>query len=254
MATSLHYQYSMNKHTISFALATLLLTLMSSCIPQMESPSGNVNLSSASDADMDTISLQLSKVYSGRQVLNDINALKNNGYTVQFKLASQADLQSLNGHTGGGFTISDTNIIIYINNLISIQEQAHVVAHEMVHILDDKQIESIHKSYPHVRVAAEDFVLRYSTTSINSFNQRVVSYVLGTLFCTEARAYTKNQLLHNEGLYTNVIPISAATMPQMIDQNYIKRFGTQYGSKASAMFNWCLNQASMTNIQYKLIW
>jgi len=67
------------------------------------------------------------------------------------------------------------------------------------------------------------------------------------------RAYTTNQLLASEGLPTSNF-VKGSGLAQFIDQNYIYRFGTQYGSNASAMGSWCLSQSSMRNIQYNLIW
>ena len=207
----------------------------------------------SANVDINAVNQQLSKVSSGQQTLNDMNSLKNNGYNIQIQFASQSELQAMNGHTGGGYKITGNTITLYIYNSLSTQEQAHVVAHEMVHVKDDLQIDSVLNQYPNVKSAAENFVSRYSIAGINSFDQNVVSYVLGTLFCTEARAYTKNQLLANEGLSTENFA-KGTSLPQFIDQNYISRFGTQYGSNANSMSSWCLSKSSMTDIQYQLVW
>ena len=240
-----------NKCALIVAVFSALLT--SSCIPQMEKGNGQTVTANSGNVDIDVINQQLSKVSTGQQTLNDMNSLKNSGFNIQIQFASQAELQAMNGHTGGGFKILGNTITIFINNTLSSQEQAHVIAHEMVHVKDDQQIDSVLNQYPNVKSAAEDFVSRYSTSGINSFDQRVVSYVLGTLFCTEARAYTKNQLLANEGLSTENFA-KGASLPQFIDQNYISRFGTQYGSNANSMSAWCLSKNSMTDIQNHLVW
>ncbi len=75
----------------------------------------------------------------------------------------------------------------------------------------------------------------------------IISYVLGTLFCTEARAYNRNQQLYNEGLQTDYFA-KGTSMAQFIDDNYIGKFGVTYGSTANSMSSWCLNQGSMSHI------
>ncbi|OFZ31739.1 MAG: hypothetical protein A2622_03995 [Bdellovibrionales bacterium RIFCSPHIGHO2_01_FULL_40_29] len=204
-------------------------------------------------ANSDAINQQLSKTSTGQQTLNSMNALVNRGYTIQIQLLSQAEIQNINGHSGGGYKIDGNTVSIYLNNALSITDQSHAVAHEVVHINDDLEIDQFLIQYPHVKSSSEDLITRYKTTSLSSFDERVISYVIGTLFCAEARAYTINQQLANEGLNTELFA-KGNTLPQFIDQNYISRFGTQYGSNANAMSAWCLSQSSMTDIQYQYIW
>jgi hypothetical protein len=239
---------SYSKHT---AFISILLALLApSCIPQMEKGSGQAVITNSGNVDQDAINQQLVKVSTGQETLNDMTSLKNSGYNIQVQFASQSELQAMNGHTGGGYKISGSTIVLFINNALSTQEQAHVVAHEMVHVKDDLQIDSVLNQYPNVRSAAEDFVSRYRTAGLNSFGEDVISYVLGTVFCAEARAYTKNQQLSNEGLTTENFS-KGASLPQFIDQNYISKFGTQYGPNANVMNEWCLSKRS---IQNQLVW
>lgn len=241
-----------NNKIIQGLILTVTLILVSGCPPKATNTSNPDNQVTQS-ADMNAINQQLSKTTTGRQSLAEINYLISKGYTVQTYLMSQSEIQNLNGHSAGGFKINDQSISLYINNTLSIEEQAHVVAHELVHINDDLEIDTFLIRYPHVKSAAEDLVARYNSVGLHSFDQRVISYVLGTLFCTESRAYTRNQQLMNEGLATTQFA-KGASLPQYIDQSYILKFGTQYGPNATTMNNWCLSQNSMTNIQNGLVW
>lgn len=252
------------KHGLIFALAIsmktntmiyflLLSILMTSCIPQMEKADGTTSDAIQTSASIDSINQQLVKTSTGSQTINDMNNLKNSGYVMQIQLVSTSEIQNMNGHTGGGYRILGNSITVYLNNTLTTEEQAHALAHEIVHIKDDFVVQQFMNQYSYVKSNAEDFVAKYKTTNLSSFDQRVVNYVLGTLFCTETRAYTINQQLYNEGLNT-VNFAKGSGLPQFIDQNYIYRFGTQYGQNASAMASWCLNKNSMNSIQSGLIW
>ncbi len=231
-------------NTITKNLLLITILMFSGCIPQMEKGSGEVLITNTS-ADITAIGNELSKTSTGQQTVSDMTSLKNQGYTIQVYFVSTAELQAMNGHTGGGYKINGSVISIYINNGLSKEENAHVVAHEMIHVKDDLEIEQFLVQYPNVRSAAENFVRNYKTQSLSSFDQNAVSYVLGTLFCTETRAYTKNQMLLNEGLTTT--QFAHTNLPQFIDENYIYKFGTRYGTSASSMASWCLNKNSMTH-------
>lgn len=254
MAFALLLQSRM-KHVFTFKLfmASVLTLLFTGCPPYEDNSLETQNQEAILSADTALISQQLSKTSTGRQVLNDVQALDYQGYVLKVYLTSEVDIQNLNGHNGGGFRINDRNITIYINNKLNIQEQAHVIAHEVIHIKDDLAVDNFLNQYPYVKSNAEDFVSRYSTTSLSSFDNRVVNYVLGTLFCTEMRAYTKNQQLANEGLATSYFT-KGSSLPAFIDENYIYRFKTHYGSNANAMGSWCLSQSSMLTIQSQLVW
>ncbi len=159
----------------------------------------------------------------------------------------------MNGHSGGGFSRTGAKIRIYINSNLSESEKAHVIAHELVHIADDFEIDQSLKNYFSISAAAKDFITNHKANGIQSFDEKVVSYVLGTLFCAEARAYTKNQNLAEQGLTTTVAN-HGSELSQLIDQNYIQQFGTSYGNSTEQMKNWCLERNSMSEIQSALVW
>ncbi|MDG0815591.1 hypothetical protein NWE73_04390 [Bdellovibrio sp. PAP01] len=232
----------------SFMPLMLLGLLTTGCVPQFEKANGDLMVLDSSSAEG-----LLSKTSTGNQSLGDLTTLRNQGYTISYLSMSSSDIQSVNGHNGGGYKISGSAITIYVSNGLASQEQAHVIAHELVHIKDDLEVDFYLRSYPYVSTASQNFVSTYKTQGVNNFDQRVVSYVLGTLFCTEARAYSRNQQLANEGLQTNFFA-KGSSLPQFIDQAYIAKFGVSYGSYANNMASWCLSNSSMTQIQGQLVW
>lgn len=227
-------------------------TLVSSCIPQMETVDHQDQQVNAEDFESSAIYQQLSTTYTGQQTLNDVNNLKNSGYTLTLQRLSLSEIQAQNGHTGGGFTISGTAITIFINNSLTGSELTHAFAHEVSHAKDDIEVYNFLEQRTYIKTAAEDFVSRYNI-GLNNFDSRTIQYVLGTLFCSEVRAYNKNQRLADEGLQTSQFA-HGSSLPQYIDEHYIYRFGTHYGSNASAMASWCLSKSSMNEIQNLLGW
>ncbi len=240
------FLFCMKKAFFVIILASLLNV---GCIPHMEKVEDN----SVQLVDSSSAKSVLSQTSTGKNSLADIERLKNQGYSISYVTLSGSEIQAINGHKGGGYKINGKLITIYINSSLGVQDQAHVIVHELVHIKDDIEIDQSLQSYAYVSSAAQDFVSNYSVKGIGSFDQRVVSYVLGTLFCTEMRAYSQNQQLSNEGTQTSYFA-KGNTQAQFIDQNYIVQFGTSYGSSASSMGSWCSNFSTMSQIQSQLVW
>ncbi len=195
----------------------------------------------------------LSKTFSGQDSISYLNHLRSQGYSISFQLVAASEMTAMNGHSGGGFQRNGSEIIIFANNSLNEVEQAHVVAHELVHIKDDFEVDQFLQYRTDIDSAAQDFVNNYQSRGTNTYDPRLVDYVLGTLFCSEVRAYTKNQNLSDQGLQTSFFA-KGNQLPQFVDQNYIRQFNTSYGSSATAMKNWCLSFSSMTNIQNGLAW
>ena len=155
---------------------------------------------------------------------------------------------------GGGFQRNGSEIIIHINNSLSETEQAHVVAHELVHVKDDFEIDQFMQNHSYIDSATQDFMKNYQYHGTNSYDSKIVQYVLGTLFCSEVRAYTKNQNLNDQGLITSLFA-KGNQLPDFIDQNYMQKFNVSYGqAAATSMQTWCLTFSSMASIQNSLAW
>ncbi len=195
----------------------------------------------------------LSKTFSGQDSVAYLNQLRSQGYSISFQLVAGSEINSINGHSGGGFKRNGSEITIYATNSLNENEQAHVAAHELVHIRDDFEVDQFLQYRSDIDSAAQDFVNNYQARGTNSYDSRLVDYVLGTLFCSEIRAYTINQNLSDQGLTTSFFA-KGNQLPQFVDQNYIRQFNTSYGNSATAMKNWCLSSSSMTNIQNSLAW
>jgi len=232
-----------------FSLSALtLILILTGCVPRFEVAGGEVAALDGTRAES-----LLATTSTGHKSLSDLSQLRNQGFAIVYLSVSGGYIQTMNGHGGGGYKIEGKTITIFINKDLPEQEQSHVIAHELVHIKDDLEIDNFLSLYPHVSSAAESFVRNYKAQGVASFDQRVVSYVLGTLFCTEARAYNRNQQLADEGVATGSFA-KGDSLPQYIDETYISKFGLTYGSSATSMANWCLGNDSMTQIQKQLVW
>lgn len=234
-------------------LSVALFILLNGCTPNKQSDTPSPFPSSAPDevSAKNFMSNEFLNTSLGKEFTSDLNSLEIQKYSIQINFVSDSEIRALNGHGGGGYSIENNLINIYVLEEMSDDDNAHVLVHELVHIQDDLEIQKFLVAHPVVNLAAENFVENYKTQSFSSFEKKTTSYVLSTLFCSEARAYTKNKVLANEGVLTN--KFTPSDLPTFIDENYIKPFGTRYGSKANAMFAWCLSKPSMKDIQDSLI-
>lgn len=232
-----------------FRLLNLIVVLcaLTGCPPYSET---KVQTQPTAESNVESL---LSNTSTGNDSIAYLNQLRSQGYSIKFQLISSSEIKSVNGHNGGGFQRNGSEIIIYINNSISETEQAHVVAHELVHVKDDFEVDQFLQSRSYIDSAAQDFINNYQYNGTNSYDSKIVNYVLGTLFCSEVRAYTKNQTLNDQGLNTSLFA-KGNQLPQFIDQNYIHQFNVSYGNSANSMKNWCLSFSSMTAIQNNLAW
>lgn len=235
------------KKQIQLLSLIMLLCALTGCPPYSET---QVQVQPAAESNIESL---LSKTSTGSTSVAYLNQLRNQGYSIKFQFVSSSEINSINGHDGGGFRRNSSEIIIYINNNLSETEQAHVVAHELVHVKDDFEVDQFLQGRSYIDSAAQNFVNNYQYNGTNSYDTKTVSYVLGTLFCSEVRAYTKNQILNDQGLSASLFD-KGNQLPQFIDQNYIHQFNVSYGSSATSMKNWCLSFSSMTAIQNSLAW
>lgn len=218
------------------------------CVPQME----NVDSDNLTASSVNAEAL-LSKTSAGQESLAYLNQLRASGFNVQYQAISEAEMLALNGHNGGGIRRKENEITIYFNNTLDDREKAHVIAHELVHVADGFAIDEYSQNHFYVEAAAKDFVANYKKYGIEAFDRKVVAYTLGSLFCSEVKAYTKNQNLSDQGFSVGNFA-KGSGLSQFIDRNYIQRFGTSYGASADQMKTWCLSRGSMSAIQSSLGW
>jgi len=232
------------KYVFKIILIVALLFQLTGCPPyaKPESPDNS--------AEVGAVHGMLSKSFTGQEALASMDQLKRSGYPISYQFSTEAEVQSRNGHSGGAFSRNGNEIVIYINRSLNNLDQAHVVLHQLSHIKDDFEIDETLKRYPHVDAAAREYI---RNSGYGPFDYRVSTYVLGTLFCSEARAHYKNQTFQAEGAFSAFV-VKGPELAQYIDQNYISKYHTSYGSAAESMKSWCLNRSSMLEIQNALVW
>lgn len=200
----------------------------------------------------------LSKISTGQTILDYKKKLISEGYSIKIIMASPDQILKMNGHPGAAYTLNDKSIVIYISSEFDLNTKAHAIAHELFHVKDDLEIQNYLKDYPYVNAAAEKFVKDWKAagkkiTKNSTADKKVMDYVLGTLFCAEARAYNFNKSLMVQGLKTDAFS-NVKSFSRFLDKTYIAPFGTTYGKQAKPMLQKCLGFADMTAIQSEFIW
>lgn len=243
------------KNSFKIILLALTALALTSCAPEPQQPGVISEAVTFTGINKDEITEQLSKTSTGNQAINDLNSYIVSGYTLTIQATSAYVLAADNGYDGGKYEMdaAGKKIKILINASLPASEQAHIIVHEISHIKDDLLIEKFLTKYPDVKSMSNYFVTSYKYKNLNTFDPKIVKYVLTTLFCTEARAYAQNQKLANEGFESDFI-VTGSEVPKFIDQTYIRQFKTSYASQAVQLHAWCLNQPSMEEIQKKLVW
>ncbi len=230
-------------------ISIISISLFLTACPQKQSSQDETVVNSSVQLEK-----ELAKTSTGQDSLNYLKGLRQSGVEVNVSYKSTAELQSINGHTGGSWKKEGNVITIFINNEISINDQTHALAHELVHVKDDAEVEAMENSHPDIKSQVKNFLDNLATQGTQNVDPRVVKYVLSTLFCMETRGYTKNALLNQQGYPSQGIT-TTGELGAYIDQHYIvQTFHVTYGSNAEAMKTWCLRFNSMTQIQNQLIW
>lgn len=235
-------------------LIYLLLPLAISC--SYEKGSAPVVVNNESD------SVRIEKSYaglnlypSGKSLLQKISQLQSQGLQLTVQFQKKQDMRALSeGNLAEGYLNFSQGVYkIIINAEMDSSTTTHTLAHELSHVIDDFETDLISKQYPDLDPMARSTVQHLEAGEIKQLDSKNVSYVLNTLFCTEARSYNLNSRLIEEGLYNEKLSLISVQMAQHIDATYIQRYQTTFGSNKDAMLNWCLQFNSMTEIQNNLI-
>ena len=96
-------------------------------------------------ANPDTVQLEqeLAKTSTGQDSVNYLNSLRQSGYQIKIVYLITSELKSKNGHSGGAISRNGQVITIFINKEIALTDQVHVLAHELVHVKDDFEMDVI---------------------------------------------------------------------------------------------------------------
>jgi hypothetical protein len=243
----------MKNYLVSFLLLMGLLNL-TGCIPHMENVGDDSTTVSA--LQQAQLTSTLNNTQSGRGIVSFINQLSAQGHPITISYANATTIQQANGHSGGGYRANGNGYEILILDQLSTQDAAQVLAHEIMHISDEIEIDQATASRPYINQTADQIVkvVLQQNGNINQFPAYEINYVLDTLFCTEVRAYSMNQALVSQGIASNLLNHQDSELGSFIDTNYIQRFGTSFGGNANSMLNWCRGFSSMTSIQQQLMW
>lgn len=256
MDLTLQLLISMKKtNGLQILLFLITAVTLTSCAPEAELTSTISESVTFSGIENSELNEQLAKTGTGKMAIQDLNNYIAAGYSVSIKGTTAAALIAENGHDGGKYdmNVEKKKITIFINSALPANEQAHVIVHELSHIKDDVVVEKVLAGYPNAKSMTNYLISSYKYRSINEFDPKAIKFVLTTLFCTEARAYSQNQKLVIEGLSTDFFSLGN-NAAEFIDQNYIKQFKTSYASQAPQLYSWCINKPSMEEVTKQLVW
>ncbi len=210
----------------------------------------------------DSAAVRLEKAFAkldtyptGSTLHQKIYALKNQGVSISFFLQETAELRALSeAKTAEGYIQSSHGEYkVFLATELDETTLVHVLAHELSHVIDDHEVDQALASHPDIDQMAKSTIQHLAAGEIQTLNPANVTYVLDTLFCSEARAYTKNQLLLQEGLANEKMNLVTSQMAVHIDATYIQRYNTSFGSNSQTLLDWCLRFNSMKDIQQQLI-
>ena len=198
---------------------------------------------------------EIEKYPTGKAVMEKIRALQNNGVSITTQLQRATDMRAMGTDSVTEGYIENTNgkYNVMLSEELDLSTMAHALTHELVHVLDDHDTDEALRSHTDYQTNIQYTVQRMQAGETDQLNQSQVSYVLASVFCAEARAYTANQRLLEEGLMNSKMQEVTSQLATHIDSTYIQRFNTSYGANKQAMLEWCLSMSSMLVIQNSLI-
>jgi hypothetical protein len=143
------------------------------------------------------------------------------------QLSSGDQIKGKNGHSGGGIERrSDGIFVIQANQDSDADLLAHILRHEMNHIIEDIELDVLEKSGNYV-----DIVNRVVTTlktrnpdAINQVVPREIEYVLSMLMCAEVRSYGTNQKLEQEGLPFRTFSFATESIDLFVNKVYLEPY------------------------------
>ena len=128
----------------------LILFTLTGCPPYSET---KLPVKPTATSDVESLLLKTS---TGSNSVAYLNQLRAEGFSVKLQPSSTSETKSINGHNGGGFKRNGSEIIVFINSSLSEADQAHVLAHELVYIVDDFEIDQFLVNRPNLNIAAAD--------------------------------------------------------------------------------------------------
>lgn len=148
---------------------------------------------------------------------------------IDVKALDQAELEAVNGADGGGIRLNEKGRFeILVNEELENHNLAHALAHESLHISDEKESEAYLSKYPRLKEeVAHITTLLYNGESHRAFteNPKTTRFVLLSLYCTELRAYEVNEALERDGLMSMNRLLKKVGLSKFIENSYLARYG-----------------------------
>ncbi|MBX9768145.1 MAG: hypothetical protein K2X47_12805 [Bdellovibrionales bacterium] len=141
-------------------------------------------------------------------------------------LQSAEEIRGKNGHTGGGISKDAGTYSIQANQDSDVDLLAHIIRHEMHHILEDIQLDVLSQD-PKYNKLGEKVVTGLMTRNrevINQLNPAHLEYLLTMLMCGEIRAYETNHTLTKQGLKFSPFSFETQSLEVFVNERYLVPF------------------------------
>ncbi len=172
----------------------------------------------------------LEETIVGSQVMKKMAAYGLYQEPVKVIHLSKDEMLRMNRATGGSIRLGDSERFeILVNQNLSQHELAHTLTHELQHIEDYTQSDSLLKKFPDLKSSLDETAARLHAQDrvqeLLQTNHAEVSFVLQSLFCAELRAHRKNFELEKEGIPFENMKIKSQGLLTYISETYIHKFG-----------------------------
>ncbi len=200
----------------------------------------------------------LSKSPVGLRALHQLGSYGIYANPVKINAWSGDDISQINGSSGGAIALGKNDQLeIFVNKSLSSVQIAHIIAHEVKHIEDEKERVRVLQDFDELKGSLDQVAFdMYQGKSLSLLLPRFekeVNYVLQSLFCTEYRAHLVNRGLHNSGLNLDH-PANSDELVPYIERRYINRFGLRLNSNVRNKFvQTCAKYKSYSRYQEVLL-
>jgi hypothetical protein len=150
------------------------------------------------------------------------------------QLSSGDQIKSKNGHSGGGIERrSDGTFVIQANQEVDTDLLAHILRHEMNHIVEDKELDVLegNASYTDVVNRTITTMKTRNRNAIDAIPNNEIQYVLSMLMCAEVRSYGTNQKLEQEGLPFKRFSFATENLDLFVNKTYLEPYFKKFSNE-----------------------
>lgn len=145
-------------------------------------------------------------------------------------LQTGEEIRSKNGHSGGGISKDNGIYSIQANQDSEIELLAHILRHEMHHILEDIELDVLSQDSRYNKIGEKVVtgLLTRRREVIHGLDRKQLQYFLTMLLCGEIRAYETNHALKKQGLDFSLFSFEKQSLELFVNERYLIPFFAAY--------------------------